>query len=142
MKPLLFAGAFAVLACAAAPSHAQPAPTQRLLPDPESLIASADANKDGAVSRAEFVAERAKTFPRLDRNRDGFLSRDEFLAAAPAGMRRNFLAAQFGRFDANNDGKLSPAEFNAAPTPGFDRLDSNGDGSLSAAEMKNARARP
>jgi hypothetical protein len=109
--------------------------------DQDALLASADTNGDGAITKAEFVAARARSFDRLDRNGDGKLARGEFTAAAPAGIRRNFVASQFNGFDANHDGLLSRVEFNAAPTPGFDRVDADGKGILSAAEVSSARVR-
>jgi hypothetical protein len=108
--------------------------------DTGAILTSADANSDGAVSKAEFVAERAKAFDRLDANKDSTLTRAEFVVAAPSGIRRNFIASQFGAFDTNGDGQLSRAEYNAAPTPGFDRLDANKDAVLSSQEIAAARA--
>jgi hypothetical protein len=108
--------------------------------DANALLASADANKDGSITKAEFIAERAKAFDRLDVSKDGFLTRQEFTAAAPAGMRRNLPATQFGSFDKNGDAKLSRDEFNAAPTPGFVRLDRDRNGTPSPQEIAAARA--
>jgi Ca2+-binding EF-hand superfamily protein len=74
----------------------------------------ADANKDGAVTRAEFDAamaarmqekqtkmqERsAEMFTRLDANKDGRVTRDELDAMPP-----------IGAYDANKDGQLDTAE--------------------------------
>jgi Ca2+-binding EF-hand superfamily protein len=121
------------------PAIAQPASPPAL--DPDALFASADTNGDSAITKAEFIAARARSYDRLDRNGDGKLARGEFTGAAPAGIRRNFVASQFSGFDANHDGLLSRAEFNAAPTPGFDRVDADRNGILSAAEVSSARSR-
>lgn len=139
MKPLmsgLFALALVGLLALGATAQT---PSQAL--DPDALLVAADVNGDGSLSRAEFVAERARNFDRLDRIKDGTLTRDEFSAAAPAGMRRTFIGAQFAVFDSNSDKRLSRAEYNGAPTPGFDRLDANHDDILSAQEMRSARGR-
>lgn len=48
---------------------------------PAEFLTKADANKDGKVSKEEFIsasAERAQTFfSRMDKNGDGFLTEDE-----------------------------------------------------------------
>lgn len=77
----------AVAAAVAAPAFAQPPAGA---PDPAARFAAMDTNKDGKVSKEEFVAtlpEQAKGmidqfWPRLDTNSDGFLSKEE-LAAMP-----------------------------------------------------------
>ncbi|HNQ76430.1 MAG TPA: EF-hand domain-containing protein [Pseudothauera hydrothermalis] len=106
--------------------------------DPASLFASADANGDGLVSKAEFIAARDARFDVLDTNRDGFLVRDEMAAAAPGLRGRMMLPVMFPQFDSNGDGKVSRQEFSAAPAPGFDMADANGDGMVSPAEAKAA----
>ena len=106
--------------------------------DPASLFASADANGDGLVSKAEFIAARNARFDVLDANRDGFLVRDEMAAAAPGLRGRMMLPMLFPQFDGNGDGKVSRQEFSAAPVPGFDMADADGDGMVSPAEAKAA----
>jgi hypothetical protein len=106
--------------------------------DPASLFASADANGDGLVSKAEFIAARDARFDVLDTNHDGFLVRDEMAAAAPGLRGRMMLPVMFPQFDSNGDGKVSRQEFSAAPAPGFDMADANGDGMVSPAEAKAA----
>lgn len=63
-----------------------------------------DRNRDGAVSRDEFLAARRKSFDRLDRNGDGQLSFEEYAAAS---------AARFAAADRNADRQLSRSEFAA-----------------------------
>ena len=94
----------------AAPSAA--AATETPLAAPRSPLSDAerearrlkryDKDKDGAVGRTEFQANRQKSFTRADRNGDGRLDFDEFAAAA---------AAKFTRADRNADGALTPREF-------------------------------
>ena len=50
------------------------------------LMHMADANNDGAVTRAEFDAARAKHFDMVDTNKDGSISAAE-REAAHAAMR-------------------------------------------------------
>jgi hypothetical protein len=106
--------------------------------DPALLFAAADANRDGMVSKVEFLAARNARFDMLDANRDGVLVRDELAAAAPGLRGRMMLPVMFPQFDADGDGEISRQEFNVAPAPGFDMADSNGDGLVSAAEAKAA----
>jgi hypothetical protein len=48
------------------------------------LLANADANRDGAIDRTEFLAAATTRFDRLDANRDGSVTADERRAARPA----------------------------------------------------------
>lgn len=61
-----------------------------------------DKDKDGAVGRTEFQANRQKSFTRADKNGDGRLDFDEFAAAT---------TTKFTRADRNADGALTPREF-------------------------------
>ena len=61
-----------------------------------------DKDKDGAVDRTEFQANRRKSFARADKNGDGRLDLDEFAAAT---------TTKFTRADRNADGRLTPTEF-------------------------------
>lgn len=63
-----------------------------------------DRNKDGVVSREEFLAARRKSFDRLDKNGDGRLSFEEYAAAT---------SARFAAADRNADRQLSQSEFAA-----------------------------
>lgn len=67
-----------------------------------------DRDKDGTVSRAEFLASRQKSFGRLDKNGDGQLSFEEYAAAT---------AARFEAADGNDDQQLNRTEFAATATP-------------------------
>ncbi len=61
-----------------------------------------DKDKDGAISRDEYLAARKKAFAKLDTDHDGKLSFDEYSVKA---------IAKFDAADAKHDGKLTPAEF-------------------------------
>jgi Ca2+-binding EF-hand superfamily protein len=81
-------------------------------PDAKRLLVC-DANKDGAVTRPEYlqcrrrIAERwmQRIFAKYDKNGDGFIGRDERIAAL-----RDF----FGRLDTGGDGRVSREEFASA----------------------------
>lgn len=61
------------------------------------MIRMADADKDGAVTKAEFRARMLQRFDRLDANHDGIVTRDEAKAA-----RDNMRQQWQSRRDARN----------------------------------------
>lgn len=118
------------------------------------FLAKADKDKDGRISREEFIAnppfaqadqERLnKMFDRMDGNSDGFLDRKDHGAA---GGRKRPPRMDFKKLDSNQDGSVNWQEFKKAPvtrsTPEkerreqFNRIDSNKDGKLDAGELKS-----
>jgi Ca2+-binding EF-hand superfamily protein len=103
-------------------------------------LEQADANRDGAVTRAELIDWRRANFTRFDRNRDGGLSD----ADMPAFLRATSIGAQFDQlkvqFDANRDGRVTREEFVGAPTVVFDAADANRDNVLTRSERNAALA--
>ena len=115
----------------------------------------ADADRDGAVSAAEFAAvdddkrrpgqrrgpkpgrRGGDGFDLGDANGDGQLSREEF-EALPAARRAAQAQRKFERLDADGDGGLSPSEFpsRANRLIGFD---ADGDGILTREEVRRGR---
>jgi Ca2+-binding EF-hand superfamily protein len=127
--PILIAAA-ALAAPQAKPAH----------PDPATIFANMDTNKDGKVSRAEYVAARQSRFTTLDHNKDGAISNADFPRAAANPTAATRIAAMIDEADANKDGKVTKEELAKAPTPGFDRVDTNHDGVVTQAELTAARA--
>lgn len=79
----------------------------------------------------------AAAFDKLDANHDGSLSKAEFLAAVPQAQSGSPNgAAMLARLDKNKDSRVSIDEYRAPMLSRFDRLDTNHDGSLSAAERQ------
>jgi Ca2+-binding EF-hand superfamily protein len=78
-----------------------------------------DANGDGRVSEAEYVAYMSRSFQSMDSNGDGTLESDEL----PGGRGRPItlkayqdnLRSQFHKLDRNHDGYLSARELTAPP---------------------------
>ena len=103
--------------------------------DPAAMIAQADANDDGSISREEIINMRSEIFAQLDRNGDNIIAADD----APAGpFARRFntaLSNLQAEFDADGSGDITKTEMLDGPTPVFDRGDANGDGVLSPDEI-------
>jgi Ca2+-binding EF-hand superfamily protein len=106
-----------------------------------------DANKDGAVTRAEVESfernilvlqtqsrDRA-LFARLDTDRSGQLSWAEF-ARASSSPPTPGAAPTLKRFDLNRDGSISIVEYRTGTLSNFDRMDTDKDGLVSLAEMR------
>lgn len=92
-----------------------------------------DTDRNGAVSKAEFLASRAAEFKELDVNRDAAVDESEVLASLtePAQFRtKRFLK----RVDANRDGEVTREEYEQGPRGTFAGRDINNDGKLDASD--------
>lgn len=90
-----------------------------------------DSDKNGAISKAEFMAGRATEFKGLDTNHDTMVDPAEIGAAMaePAEFRtKRFLK----RADVNRDGKVTREEFEQGPRAQFASRDLNSDGKITA----------
>lgn len=117
---------------------AAPAVAQNMAVDRADLaqrLSRADADGNGQVTRAEFLAYRAGQFTRFDRNGDGFVSADD-VPRLLAGHFAPRLQAMLQQFDANHDGRISRDEFVNGPARGFDLADANHDNVVTAAEVQ------
>lgn len=130
-----------LLAAMATATLSAPALAQGGFGDPMAAFDNADANHDGVVSRAEFVAARSARFQQMDRNGDGAISRDDFgriIQFRPQiGQRIDTMLAEA---DLNHDGRVTQAELAQAPTRLFDMADANHDGVVDQNELAAARA--
>jgi Ca2+-binding EF-hand superfamily protein len=79
-------------------------------------------------------------FTKLDTNKDGQLSKAEFMAAAPNIQARVTAQQVIGQVDTNKDGKVSLQEYENGPLATFNKVDANHDGTITAAEVQAARS--
>ena len=110
MKKTMIVGGTAALAFAVAigsAALAQQAPAERPAP-------RADANRDGQITRTEFVDARIQRLSAMDTNRDGSITGAE-RAAAKQASRAERMAGRFERLDTDGNGSISRAEFDARP---------------------------
>jgi Ca2+-binding EF-hand superfamily protein len=98
----------------------------------ERILKRVDADHDGKISKAEFDAEGAKLFAKLDENGDGKIAQNEM----PQRHWARFGGKMFDRMDADGDGKVTKSEFQAAGEKMFQRMDKNGDGTVEKSEMQ------
>lgn len=108
--------------------------------DPMEMLEKSDANRDGAISRAEFIDARRARFAKMDRNRDGYFSDDDLprMVRKRAGEKVDRVVQAL---DSNRDGRLSRVEFVDGPTRLFDLGDADGNGLIDRYELDRLRAR-
>jgi len=112
------------------------------------FFAAYDADGDGAVSRAEFIAEREAGYARRDANHDAAVQEDEYVAEYAVRLdqqlrdqRRRQIEQAHVRFevlDADDDDAMSLDEFHASGARMFSALDSNADGVIDDADTANS----
>jgi len=112
------------------------------------FFAAYDADGDGAVSHAEFIAEREAGFARRDADNNGVVHEDEYVAEYEARLddqlrtqRQGQIEQAHVRFevlDADDDEAMSLDEFHASGSRMFSRLDSNDDGVINDADTSNS----
>jgi Ca2+-binding EF-hand superfamily protein len=123
MKPIVLLTTALIIAAAGVPVLAQGGPAGK-----HGRMAELDANKDGAIDRAEAAKapKLLERFDQLDANKDGKISAEERPQRGRHGGKHGRMAA----LDANKDGAIDRAEAAKAPKllENFDRLDANKDG--------------
>ncbi|MGN6376721.1 MAG: EF-hand domain-containing protein [Sphingomonas sp.] len=98
--PVVLAEVHAAPQAAAPAPAAAPAATDKTRE--EKRFDRYDKDRNGQVTREEYLASRRKAFARLDTNHDGQLSFDEWAAKTED---------KFAHADADHSGALTPAEF-------------------------------
>jgi len=113
------------------------------------MMHTIDANKDGKITKQEWVAYQTRVFKALDKNGDGFLTPEEFygdpqpIEFATGGYSRSLETKQmFGRIDANGDGKVSLEEYINFQNEVFDMMDTGKKQEVTAGEWIKAPGVP
>jgi len=133
LQTLAMAVAVALASAAACAQTAAPAPAGK-------ARIQLDANKDGAIDRAEAAKapKLAAKFDQLDKDKDGKLSADERPRLRDGRRQRGGHGGMMAA-DADKDGRISRAEAQAAQAKSadrFDEMDANKDGYLDRADMQ------
>ena len=102
-----------------------------------------DTDKDGTVSKKEWLAYQDKVFAAMDKDKEGLVDEQEFLA--PSKEMASFATGGYARglqtkemmhkIDKNGDGKVSHDEFIAYQTEVFDMMDTGKKGMLGPEEF-------
>ena len=95
------------------------------------MMKKIDANKDGMVSKGEWVAYQEKVFVMLDKDKTMVIDEKEFLAPssemasfATGGYARGLQSKEMmSKIDANRDGKVSHDEYIAYQVKVFEMMD-------------------
>ena len=107
--------------------------------DPAAAFDRIDANHDGTISRAEFVAAHAKREQKMgDMKGMGGMGG----IGGMGGMRQmhgGMADRIFEKSDTNHDGRVTQAEAQAEAFAHFDMMDANHDGRVTSDERKAAR---
>jgi Ca2+-binding EF-hand superfamily protein len=103
-----------------------------------------DTDKDGTVSKDEWIAYQERVFVALDKNKDGFLEADEFygpvsgnvIPFATLGYAHGLMSKEmFGKLDTNGDGKVSKDEYLALQVKIFEMMDAHKKQQLGVADF-------
>ena len=131
--------AFALMACSGA-SAAHPARHSAAYEKVEQLIRLMDRDKNGAVSKDEFMQFMSAEFDRVDADRSGSLTSGEFahshLAGRSAGYRD--VAELVRLMDRNRTGAVEKDEFMQFVSEEFDRIDADKSGTLTREELSHS----
>jgi hypothetical protein len=107
------------------------------------MMKKIDANKDGMVSKDEWVAYQEKVFVMLDKDKTMVVDEKEFLA--PSGEMASFATGGYAsglqskemmhKIDANKDGKVSHDEYIAYQVKVFAMMDPGHSGTVGPKEF-------
>jgi Ca2+-binding EF-hand superfamily protein len=111
--------------------------------DVRNLLRLMDKDKNGSVSKDEFMQYMAQAFDRLDVNKNGQLERNELTNTKFPFSKRTHDAtvADVGQLermmDSDSNGTVSKDEFMQFMSQTFDRLDVNKSGELESEELRH-----
>ena len=106
------------------------------------LVRLMDKNKNGQVSKAEFLQFASEEFTRIDADRSGGLNRKEFsrshLARGRQSAEYSNVAQLVAMMDRDRNGVVSKEEFVAFMSVEFDRIDVDRSGALTRQELSTS----
>ena len=112
------------------------------------FMADYDANGDGAVTLAEFSAERQAGYNLRDANGDGSVHEEEYVAEYEVRLEQDLASrremqikqahVRFDVLDKDDDEAMTFDEFNASGSRMFSALDTNEDGVVDDADTAEA----
>jgi Ca2+-binding EF-hand superfamily protein len=94
------------------------------------LLRMMDADRNGTVSKSEFLQYMSQEFDRRDANKSGQLERSELSRTAATAQQL------LRRMDRDANGRVSKSEFLQHMSQTFDRLDVNKSGQLEPNELQ------
>jgi Ca2+-binding EF-hand superfamily protein len=113
--------------------------------DVKQLLLLMDTDKNGKISRQEYMKFMQAEFDRMDKDKSGELDAKELAQsklesnAIPGG---DYVKQLLLLMDADKSGKISRQEYMAFMQTEFNRLDEDKNGELDAKELTESRLRP
>ncbi len=103
---------------------------------PAAMFTQFDADKDGALTKAEITAGLEKKITDNDKDGDKAVSLEEFKAEW-AKMTQDRMVRAYQRMDRDGNGKVTAEELKGQATFMFDRMDRNSDGKIDKTDRPN-----
>jgi Ca2+-binding EF-hand superfamily protein len=106
----------------------------------EQLIRLLDKDKNGVVTKSEFLNFASAEFDRVDADKSGSLTAQEFAHSRFAGRSAGYrdVADLVRLMDQNRTGAVEKAEFMQFISAEFDRIDADKSGTLTRQELSNS----